>query len=310
MDVVSVVIPTLNRAVPLRRAIESLGRQVGLTGTDVDILVVDNSADGNAQAAVAEIAAQIRFPVRYLHEPHPGVSSARNAGVRAARGRWVAFLDDDEEAADGWLAALVETARRTGADAVFGPVVANGEGAAGIAGFACYFSRQIDCPDGADITGRVAYLGTNNSMFDRLRCLNDAAPFELSLNSVGGEDSLLLKRLTLAGRRLFWAANASVIEWVPESRLNWGYIRKRKFLSGQIRVFVLGMLRPVHRLEIVGWMAIGLVQVGLGGLAMLALSPFDARLRARASVVLSAGLGKVLWMPRFRPALYGSGLVS
>ncbi|KIZ47618.1 MULTISPECIES: glycosyltransferase family 2 protein [Rhodopseudomonas] len=310
MDVVCVVIPTLNRPAPLRRAIESLGRQVGLDEIGVEIIVVDNSADGNAQAPVAEIAARIGLPLRYLHEPRPGVSSARNAGVRAAQGRWVAFLDDDEEADDNWLSGLVETARRTGADAVFGPVNARSEGSAGIEEFSRYFSRQMECADGADITSRAAYLGTNNSMFDRLRCLNDAAPFELSLNSIGGEDSLLLKRLTLSGRRLFWAANAGVIEWVPQSRLNWGYIRKRKFLSGQIRVFVLGMLRPAHWLEMLGWMAVGVAQIGLGGLAMLALSPFGERSRARASVVFSAGLGKVLWMPRFRPALYGSGLVS
>lgn len=310
MDLVSVVIPTLNRPAPLRRAIDSLGRQAGLDDAGVEIIVVDNSADGSAQAAVVELAAAIRLPLRYLHEPRPGVSSARNAGVRAARGRWVAFLDDDEEADRGWLAALVATARRTGADAVFGPVDARSEGAAGIGGFARYFSRQLDCPDGADITARVAYLGTNNSMFDRARCLDDAAPFDLSLNSVGGEDSLLLKRLVLSGRRLAWAAQAGVTEWVPDSRLNWGYVRKRKFLSGQIRVFVLGMLRPVHRLEILGWMAVGVAQLSLGGLAMLALAPFGERRRARASVMFSAGLGKVLWMPKFRPALYGSGLVS
>ena len=310
MDLVSVVIPTLSRPAPLRRAIESLGRQVGLQDAGIELVVVDNSADGNSAALVAELAAQISFPLHYLHEPRPGVSSARNAGVRAAKGRWVAFLDDDEEADINWLSALVTTARSSGADAVFGPVSARSERAAPMNGFARYFSRQINCPDGADITGFVAYLGTNNSMFDRLRCLNDVAPFDLSLNSSGGEDSLLLKRLSLAHRKFFWAAKAKVVEWVPESRLNWAYVRKRKFLSGQIRVFVLGMLQPAHWLEIAGWMTIGLAQLTLGGLAMLLFKQLDGQRYARASVIFSAGLGKVLWMPRFRPALYGSGLVS
>jgi glycosyltransferase involved in cell wall biosynthesis len=310
MDLVSVVIPTLNRAAPLRRAIESLAKQIGSDDFEFEVIVVDNSSDGTAKAPLAEMAAHIGVPVLYLHQPNPGVSSARNTGVRAARGRWVAFLDDDEEAEQTWLSSLVATARKTGADAVFGPVIAKGERSDSIQGFAPYFSRQIELPDGADITKRVAYLGTNNSMFDRLHCLHEIAPFDESLNSSGGEDSLLLKRLAIAGRRFCWAPEARVVEWVPEGRLNWGYVRKRKFLSGQIRVFVLGMLRPVRWLEIASWMAIGAVQLSLGAMAMLVFMPFRGPRYSRASVTFSAGLGKLLWLPRFRPALYGSGLVS
>jgi glycosyltransferase involved in cell wall biosynthesis len=309
MDLVSVVIPTLNRPAPLRRAIESLARQTGFDNFAVEAIVVDNSSDGNAGAALADIAVRTDLAIRYLHEPNPGVSSARNAGVGAANGRWIAFLDDDEEAGPGWLSALVATIRVTGADAVFGPVTARSDGNASSEGLARYFSRRIDLPDGADITPRVAYLGTNNSMFDRQRCLGAPAPFDLSLNASGGEDSLLLKRLALAGRRFCWSPQAGVVEWVPDSRLTWSYVRKRKFLSGQIRVFVLGMLRPARRLEIASWMAIGLLQAGLGAVAMLALLPFRSRC-ARASVTFYAGLGKLLWMPRFRPMLYGSGLIS
>jgi glycosyltransferase involved in cell wall biosynthesis len=310
MDLVSVVIPTLNRPVPLRRAIESLARQVGSADFAFEVIVIDNSSDGTAKVPLAEMAPHIDLSVLYLHQPNPGVSSARNTGVRAAKGRWVAFLDDDEEAEQTWLSSLVATVRKTGADAVFGPVIAKGERSASIQGFARYFSRQIELPDGADITKRVAHLGTNNSMFDRLRCLREISPFDEALNSSGGEDSLLLKRLAIAGRRFCWAAEARVVEWVPESRLNWGYVRKRKFLSGQIRVFVLGMLQPVRRLEIASWMAIGAVQLSLGAIAMLVLMPFRGPRYARASVTFFAGLGKLLWLPRFRPALYGSGLIS
>ena len=123
MDLVSVVIPTLNRPAPLRRAIESLAKQIGSDDFEFEVIVVDNSSDGTAKAPLAELAAHIDVPVRYHHEPNPGVSSARNTGVRAAKGRWVAFLDDDEEAEQTWLSSLVTTVRKTGADAVFGPVI-------------------------------------------------------------------------------------------------------------------------------------------------------------------------------------------
>ena len=49
---------------------------------------------------------------------------------------------------------------------------------------------------------------------------------------------------------------------------------------------------------------------GLGATAMLVFMPFRGPRYARASVTFFAGLGKLLWLPRFRPALYGSGLIS
>ena len=48
----------------------------------------------------------------------------------------------------------------------------------------------------------------------------------------------------MAGKRFHFAADARVVEWAPERRLTWAYVKKRKFLSGQIRVFVQAMARP------------------------------------------------------------------
>jgi len=309
MDVVSIVIPTLNRQASLQRALASACGQSGLEAVALDIVVIDNSAEANARDSVAGFAAQ-GLPVRYLSEPRPGVANARNAGVAAAKGRWIAFLDDDEEARPDWIAQLVAVARRTQADAVFGPVEARADGAGDIGGLAPYFSRRIARPDASDITDLAAYLGTNNSMFDRARCLGGGAPFETSLNETGGEDSLLLKRLVMQGRRFAWAAPAGVIEWTSARRLNWAYVRKRKFLSGQIRVFVHRMVGPAQWGRILMWMAVGLAQCVGGGLAALAFWPFDRARAARAAATACGGLGKVFWTPRFRPALYGSGLVS
>lgn len=309
MDLVSIVIPTLNRQQSLIRALRSIAGQRLPEDISIETIVIDNSADASARDAITTLVAQ-GVRLRYLAEPEPGVANARNAGVAAASGRWVAFLDDDEEAAPEWIAELVRTARTTGADAVFGPVTAKADGAGEIGTLAPYFSRAIGRPDRADITDLAAYLGTNNSLFDRQRCLGAAYPFATELNETGGEDSLLLRRLVLAGRRLAWAANAGVTEWAAPRRLNWGYVRKRKFLSGQIRVFVHHMLGPSQWARIPVWMAVGLAQfVGAGALALI-FRPFDAERAGRASATAYGGLGKLLWAPRFRPALYGSGLVS
>src|SRR5690606_11901586 len=123
--------------------------------------------------------------------------------------------------------------------------------------------------DGTDITARAAYLGTNNSMFERAACLAGDEPFDTSMNEIGGEDTLLLKRLVAEGKRFAWSAQGIVTEWVPERRLNWAYVRKRKFLSGQIRVLTHWKARPVEWLHIAFWMAAGANQIVLHGVTAL-----------------------------------------
>jgi succinoglycan biosynthesis protein ExoM len=309
MDLVSVVTPTFNRPAPLARALESLMAQRGMEDLTPELIVVDNSPDANARALVEGLAGRSPFPLRYLSEPRPGVASARNAGAAAARGRWIAFLDDDEEAAPDWLAALTRVARAKKADAVFGAVEARAD-EGDIGPFAPFFERRIDRPAGAEITDLSALLGTNNSLFDRASCQLGGETFDTSLNDCGGEDSLLLQRLVLAGKRFHFAPDARVVEWAPTRRLTWAYVKKRKFLSGQIRVFVQDMARPGQIAPVAKWMAAGLIQALGYGVAALLCAPFGETTREKMAAKAFGGLGKVLWTRRFRLALYGRGHVS
>ena len=309
MDRISVVTPTFNRPAPLARALASLMAQVGLEDLAPELIVVDNSPDANARALVAALAEKSPFPLHYVSEPRPGVANARNAGVAAAQGRWVAFLDDDEEAAPCWLASLARVARERGAAAVFGPIEARAEGG-DIGPFAPFFERRIERASGAEITDLSAMLGTNNSLFDRAACLRGAETFDASLNESGGEDALLLQRLVLAGRRLYFASEAKVVEWAPPRRLTWAYVKKRKFLSGQIRVFVQDMARPGDLSVIARWMAAGAAQAAAFGAAALVCAPFGETARQTMAAKAFGGLGKIFWTRRFRLALYGRGLVS
>jgi len=89
---ISVIIPTYNRSAMLLRALESVRRQT-LPPTEI-IVVDDGSTDDTAKVITRE------FPeVQYIHQENSGVSSARNTGINAARGEWIAFLDSDDE----WL---------------------------------------------------------------------------------------------------------------------------------------------------------------------------------------------------------------
>ncbi|MEE8138400.1 MAG: glycosyltransferase family A protein [Thermoanaerobaculia bacterium] len=87
---VSVVIPTHNRAELLRRALRSVEGQSRPAG---EVIVVDDGSDDGTGDLVRS-----QFPrVRYLWQQNRGVSAARNRGIEAATGRWIAFLDSDDE---------------------------------------------------------------------------------------------------------------------------------------------------------------------------------------------------------------------
>lgn len=96
---VTVILPTRNRAHVLRRAIDSVLAQ---THRELELIVVD---DGSTDATAATLAGVADPRLRVLHrERGGGAAAARNAGLALARGDFVAFLDDD----DFWLVQKLE----------------------------------------------------------------------------------------------------------------------------------------------------------------------------------------------------------
>lgn len=86
---VSVIIPTYNRAPVLRRAIESALSQ---TYPALEVVVADDGSSDDT----AEVVLSLGPRVRYLRQENAGVSAARNFGMRNARGEFIAFLDSDD----------------------------------------------------------------------------------------------------------------------------------------------------------------------------------------------------------------------
>jgi glycosyltransferase involved in cell wall biosynthesis len=91
-NLVSVVVPTFNRAYCLRQAVDSALRQ---SHSELEVLVVDDGSTDDTRDLLASCYGD-EPRVRYLYQENRGVSAARNRGIRAAKGEFLAFLDSDD----------------------------------------------------------------------------------------------------------------------------------------------------------------------------------------------------------------------
>lgn len=105
-DLVSVVIPTYNRADLVCAAIDSVLNQ---THHRIETIVVD---DGSTDNTLEVLAVKYGNRIRAIRQPNGGVCAARNAGIAASRGDFIALLDSDDRWLPWKLAAQIEAFRR------------------------------------------------------------------------------------------------------------------------------------------------------------------------------------------------------
>lgn len=118
----SVIVCTYNRAHNLPRCLSALARMKGVERISWEVLVVDNNSSDDTPATVQRLAKELPIEIRYSHESQQGLNHARNHGIRASRGRCFAYVDDDIEVGQEWLAALHESFSCNDADAVGGRI--------------------------------------------------------------------------------------------------------------------------------------------------------------------------------------------
>ena len=101
---VTVVLPTHNRPSLVKRAVESVVQQ---TYRDWELIIVDDASTQDIASGVAEVLRDDRRVRLVRRTVNGGASAARNTGIEHARGRFVGFLDDDDEYLDHKLAHQV-----------------------------------------------------------------------------------------------------------------------------------------------------------------------------------------------------------
>jgi len=128
MTDVSVIVCTCNRATSVVDTLRSLA------GMDVpdeltwEVLVVDNNSTDNTGEMITRFMEEGHKRFHYLFEPKQGKCHALNLAIGRARGRIVAFTDDDALVDSHWLTAIVDTMKNTDADCAGGKVLPIWEG--------------------------------------------------------------------------------------------------------------------------------------------------------------------------------------
>lgn len=230
---VSVIVGSYNRAEMLAQTLASL------TALDTqldsgehfsfEVIAVDNASTDNTQ----EIITQFTSPdkrgsanqVRGYFEREAGVTYARNSGIEAAVGKWIAFHDDDQKAHPRWLAELLNLASRRELSIVGGAVhLVLPESNTRV------LSPQLRQLLGEKVGmteeqpyGRKRIPGTNNLLVRR-SVLDEVGIFDTRIKN-GGEDAELYRRIRTAGYQAWYTPKAIVYHLIPEPRMENDYMR-------------------------------------------------------------------------------------
>lgn len=273
---ISICIATFRRPERLTRLLESLSRLSIGSAFTVEVIVVDNDAAETARLIVDKTIESFPYPLYYVVEQQQNISHARNRGVQEARGTWVAFIDDDEEASRNWLKAYWQFQLQQPGDGYFGRVIPRLE--------------QDTAPSWMDLnhffartryaTGELVpdFKTPTCNAFIR-RSWFDQYQFDPRFGLSGGEDGELFRRMRDDGALWYWCDEAVTYEYYPPERVCCRWLLQRAFSGGTVYT----RLHKLHHPHFFQQLSAGL-RATAGLMLFSVISPFEI-FRGRAYVV-------------------------
>jgi glycosyltransferase involved in cell wall biosynthesis len=201
---VSVIIPTLNRPAALERALAALSWS-NFPRREFEVIVVDDGGSVDLRHIVDRFRDGI--DVKVIRQSNLGPAAARNAGARAARGRFLAFTDDDCEPDESWVSALVAALCVTN-DALIGGRVVNGLPSNPYAEASQIISDFCHSHFNRDPSKGRFYPSNNFGVPAEL--YRRTGEFDESFSVCGGEDREFCDRWLGLGLKLVWAPGAVI----------------------------------------------------------------------------------------------------
>jgi len=231
--IVTVAICTRNRARALERTLRSLAAAAVPPSLSWEVLVVDNSSDDETPRVIAN--ASDALPARAVDERQIGLSHARNAAIREARGDYIVWIDDDVLVDAQWLRAYHDAFRARPEIAFFGgPIVPTFEGSppawlrlALPRIDNAYAARDLGAAPVA-LTRDTLPFGANFAVRSDVQRLH---PFDPALGRRGaalsaGEEWAVLEAMLAGGESGQWVPGARVEHVISAERQSVRYLRR------------------------------------------------------------------------------------
>jgi glycosyltransferase involved in cell wall biosynthesis len=249
MDI-TIVLCTFNRKDDLATALTSAAALVLPESIEWEILVVDNNSSDGTHDVVEEFRNQYGSRFRYLFEPQQGKSHALNSGIREARGKILAFMDDDVMVEPTWLQNLTAALRNGDWAGAGGRVIPKWSRPVPRwlvpqAWYAAGPLVQFNLGDQAGVLLEPPF-GTN--MAFRKEVFEKYGAFSVELgprpgSEIRNEDTEFGARLLAGGERLRYEPSAVVYHPVPDNRLYKEFFLAWWFHKGEANIRQFG-IRP------------------------------------------------------------------
>lgn len=207
--VFSIVVPTYARPAHLARCLEALGR-LAFPPDTYEVVIVDDGPSSETAAQVAAAAGALSCRVQYVSQTRQGPAKARNAGARAATGRYLAFTDDDCTPEPEWLHALEQSLTQSTR------TLAGGTTINALPDVRCSVASQvlIDFLYAYHEQGATpSRFFTSNNMAVHADAFRDVGGFDETFPLAAGEDREFCERWRQHGGTLVHAEHAIVRHW-------------------------------------------------------------------------------------------------
>jgi len=203
----SIVIPTYNRPQRLERCLQALCL-LEYPKTQFEVVIVDDGGREPLDDLIASFSN--RLSLRLLRQDNAGPATARNAGVRAAKGRFIALTDDDCTPAPDWLSALKKRFQDD-PDCAFAGLAENGLPKNA---YSTASQLLIDYLCGYYNLDRTSHcFGTSNNLAFPRDAFIEIGGFDESFPLSAAEDRELIDRWVSSGKVLIYAPEVIVVHY-------------------------------------------------------------------------------------------------
>lgn len=202
-------------------------------GSNIKILVIDNTVNNNSYSVIKNIKKKIKYDVFYINESKRGIVNARNRCLKEAKKidcDFVSFLDDDCTIQKNWFKNALKIIKKHNADIVTGPQIYENN----VKNISGIFEKKIKKNN-----SRVNWAASNNVLFKKIIIQKENIIFDKNLNKFGmGEDQLFFSKLNKIGYKIIWSNTLKVYEKTHLHRNNFNWVIDRSFRLGVLGLYI------------------------------------------------------------------------